>query len=387
MILNIILKRFPLLLLLISFSGCASVHDAGQTNPVSIGPGRSEAVGKGHVFSVFLVGDGGATPPLSSNSVFESLRRDLLNTGKKGAVVFLGDNVYPDGLPPEGDPLRDQSVQRLTTQLWAVEDYEGQILFVPGNHDWQSSGKDGLEWVRRQEVFVEEYLNRGNVYLPDNGEPGPVLRTLHHYSDTSETAKPFRIQLIALDTHWWIHSHEKPVGDDVSGEPEQKERFLEEIEAMANNHPDDEILVAAHHPLFSNGRHGGKFTLKTHLQPPFFGSLYVWYRRFFGLEQDIAGYSELRRGLLNSFKQVDGLIYASGHEHNLQYIPFEADSVKQHYLISGSASKTTHVRKSDGNFHSYNGIGYIKLTYYNNRSKLIEFKNQGGISIHSLIIM
>lgn len=381
-----IAKRFPLLLLLFFLTSCASIHDDKHSNPVTTGSGKSESEGIAPVFSVFLVGDGGAAPIKSPNSVFESLRKDLLDTGKSGAVVFLGDNVYPDGLPPEGDLLRDQSVQRLTTQLSAVEDYEGQVLFVPGNHDWQSSGVDGLEWVRRQEVFVEEYLNRGNVFLPDNGESGPVLRTLHHNSDTSETAKPFRIQLIALDTHWWIHPHEKPAGDGVSGEQEQKKRFLEEIEAMASNHPDDEILVAAHHPLFSNGRHGGKFTLKTHLQPPVFGSLYVWYRRFFGLEQDIAGYSDLRRGLLNSFKQVDGLIYASGHEHNLQYIPFETDSVKQHYLISGSASKTTHVRKSDGNFHSYNGIGYIKLTYYSDRSKLIEFKNQGGISVHSLII-
>jgi|AntRauTorcE11897_2_1112592.scaffolds.fasta_scaffold01630_7 predicted phosphodiesterase len=324
------------------------------------------------VFTLILIGDTGNNFSSSPDLLMESLQQQINQLDEQSTIVFLGDNLYPNGLPPENHPSRKEMEDKLSGQLNIIQDFPGRIIFVPGNHDWQSSGENGLEWVRRQERFIESSLDRGNTFLPDSGYPGPVRITLHEakIGDTS-----FNIQLVALDTHWWLHPHEKPHGDNTEG---QKRIMLDEIDQLLSSYNKDEIVVAAHHPLFSYGRHGGNFSIRPHLLPPLFGSLYVVYRKVWGLPQDLARYSDLRNELLTSFEQVEGLIYAAGHEHSLQYIPNEDD----HFIVSGSASKTTYVKKKSSEAYTYGEKGFITVKYYKDRSKVIEFWNETGSSVY-----
>ena len=54
------------------------------------------------------------------------------------------------------------------------------------------------------------------------------------------------------------------------------------------------------------------------------------------------------------------LIYASGHDHSLQYI----QKNKAHYIVSGSGSHTSHVQ--DGKYSEFTAskVGFARLDFY-----------------------
>jgi len=167
---------------------------------------------------------------------------------------------------------------------------------------------------------------------------------------------------------------------------EQKNEILEQLEKMIEQNLDDEIIVATHHPLFSNGRHGGKFPWTTHIFPPVFGSIYAAYRNIRGYPQDIARYDDLKKELLESMEDKDGLIFASGHEHSLQFIPYQNGGHLQYQIVSGSASKPAFVKKGSGNSVTYRGEGFIAVHIYSNQTKKIEFWTEDGKVINQRMI-
>ena len=82
----------------------------------------------------FLLGDAGYSQAggtslgiLAFKSMLDSMQ------SKNSTTIFLGDNIYPAGMPPKGDPLRTQSEYRIDAQLDALENYDGNIIFIP---DW-----------------------------------------------------------------------------------------------------------------------------------------------------------------------------------------------------------------------------------------------------------
>lgn len=323
------------------------------------------------IHTIYLIGDAGEPEFETSDPVF-----DLLSSQLEGAdsinntVVFLGDNIYYNGMPAEDHPDRAQAETRLKAQLDVVKEFPGRIVMIPGNHDWHRGKEDGLEYVNRQEVFAEAYLNRGNVFIPDGGCPGPVELQL---SDD--------VMLLIIDTQWWLHKHDKPAGDQCDVENDLD--FLFHVEDAIKRNKDKKILMVGHHPMFSNGYHGGRFPLKDHIFPltainkkilvplPVIGSIYPLYRKILGNIQDIPHPRNraLRDGLLNAFKQHDQITYACGHEHNLQL--FEKDSVN--YIVSGSGCKNTYVRKGSGVDFSHDHKGYVKMQYYDDGSVWSEF--------------
>ena len=131
---------------------------------------------------MYLVGDAGGAPMGESVPVLKYLKTQLHQEGKNSSIVFLGDNIYPDGMPAKShEEERKLAEHRIDKQLEILEGYDGEIVFIPGNHDWYS----GLKGLHRQEDYVEKALNeqRGitdeddykNYFLPDNGCSGPEV--------------------------------------------------------------------------------------------------------------------------------------------------------------------------------------------------------------------
>ena len=52
-------------------------------------------------YSVYLIGDSGKPSTDKADEVFTNLEKRLKSEGKKSAVLFLGDNIYNNGLPPD----------------------------------------------------------------------------------------------------------------------------------------------------------------------------------------------------------------------------------------------------------------------------------------------
>jgi hypothetical protein len=323
-------------------------------------------------FSVFLIGDAGQPLPDGQDPTLNLLRQQLMQAGKNSAVIFLGDNIYPKGLPNEEHVTRQEAQRRITEQLRAVKDYPGQVFFVPGNHDWERSGQRGWQYIVNQQKFVESFLNQPNVFLPRGGCPGPI-----------EVSLSKDVTLVILDTQWWLHPWDKP-GVESDCDAKDPAAIVLQLEDIIRRNRHKQIVVAAHHPMYSYSQHGGYNTWKQHLFPladinknlyiplPVIGSIYPLYRQLLGDAQDIPHPLNrlMRESLMAAFRKHPGLIYVNGHDHALQYI--EKDNL--HFIVSGSGSKSSAVRKGPGSQYAdpKNGIaqmdfgsdGKVKLSFW-----------------------
>lgn len=321
-------------------------------------------------YTLFLIGDCGE-PVIHESAVGGVLAREIKKSGTNTTVIYLGDNVYPAGIPAEGKKGRDEAEKILQTQVDWIQDSNARGILIPGNHDWNHWGPDGFEFVVNQQRWVDSLKNVNVRFLPRDGCPGPVEIPLSEQS-----------VLIILDTQWLLHEYEKPgeESDCIAKDPATLMTLLED--ALIRN-KDKRIIVAGHHPVITYGDHGGVFTWKDHLFPlidlkpnlyiplPVIGSLYPLYRKLIGHPQDLKHpvyneYSNLVHSMLSRYK---GSIYVAGHEHALQHIV--RDSV--HYIVSGSGSKTTDVKKKKYARFVKGETGFVKLTLSKAGEALIEF--------------
>lgn len=366
------------LLLLFAVSSCSSTKYTTAGSEQEVEASDAEQQPDDYIYSLFLIGDAGDATlnPLSGS--LKAMGEKLAEINTSGAVVILGDNIYPHGLPPENSERRPAIDERLIAQIETVKDFGGPVYFLPGNHDWASSGEEGLEYIRRQEAFVEEHMDRGNTFLPDNGFPGPVSVTL--MEKNTVPGVDYSIGLVMMDTHWWIHPHEKPLPEGAETEEQAKEIVMNNLAEQMQKFKDDELVFSAHHPLYSFGRHGSKFPLKTHLVPPVFGSIYALYRNIWGYPNDITHkhYSRMKEGILAAASENKSTIFTAGHEHSLSFVPVHEDGKQFHQIVSGSGTRYSYVRKKDGPVHTFETMGFAILRYYPDRSKRVEFYNNQG---------
>ncbi len=312
-------------------------------------------------YEVFLIGDTGSILRHKPDPVLETLKAHL-HEDQNSAVVFLGDNVYPRGLPPKGNLLRKDAEATLSAYKKGLIDYHGKVVFISGNHDWNKGRKDGYEYVLRQEKYLEKLFDK-NVFLPSNGCPGP-----------SEININDQLTLVLINTQWWLQSGFRPIGKECGCRVSSEEDFYEHLIKILDQNKHKRVIVAGHAPVYSYAIHGGKYQMSHHLFPftiyhkkayvplPIIGSLLPLYRKFFGAKEDITHprYRRLRKRLKEIFKNYPGLIYAAGHEHNLQYIKKDDN----HFIISGAGSKLKYVLKKGKNLKfGMKAKGFFKIRF------------------------
>lgn len=321
------------------------------------------------LYSVYLLGD--IKYPLPDSENLRLLKNQISNEEKQSAVVFLGDILYPLGLPDSADKNFSEAEKNLQHILNAVDNYNGEVVFLPGNHDWSRGRQQGWESVKNEEQYIEQYLNRGNIYLPDLGCPGPVEISL---SDD--------ITLIVFDSQWWFQKNEKPGDNGECDFVDEAEIFIQIEDAIRRNR-DKKVIFATHHPLYSVGNHGGYFPtsyllfplleIKNWMYLPLPGFIYTGYRKYLGHIQDLAHpeYKIFKETLLEIFSEYPNVIYAAGHEHNLQY--FEKDSL--HHIVSGGGGGDgTYIsRKKKKTDFAFKSAGFNKLAFYSNGDVWMEF--------------
>jgi hypothetical protein len=182
------------------------------------------------------------------------------------------------------------------------------------------------------------------VLLPQAGCPGPAVQDLGT-----------RLRLVILDTQWWLRR---------SGPPSSARKqlpcafisqkvVLDSLKFLLKNSPGRRIILMSHHPIASQGEHGGFFGdeeedakggsfplggkkgwLRVPL--PMVGSVYAAARRLGLSEQDLTSpqYSRLIHSLLTTFTKDEPFIYAAGHDHDLQVLAFE--EAPHYVLVSGT---------------------------------------------------
>lgn len=325
------------------------------------------------IYKVFLIGDAGAPSLDVQEPTLKFFQSQLESAGENSAAIFLGDNIYTKGLPDSTDPERPFYEARIIEQLKTVKNYQGRVIFVPGNHDWEDGGRDGLNAVRREEAYIEKYLDRGNTFLPDDGFPGPVEVKLMDKDEDERLERDIRF--VALDTQWWLHKFEKPYGDTGEYELGDAGDVITELQDIVRDRKNDFLIVGAHHPMESKDKHGGYFPLKTHFTAPFFGSFYMLYRKIFGYPQDLANrdYKAMTNYFRETFEEKTDVFYVSGHAHGLQYEKYVyAKRYTQHYITSGAGSKTSYIADGRGTEFSHESNGFMTLNIYADGSVWLE---------------
>ena len=78
-----------------------------------------------------------------------------------------------------------------------------------------------------------------------------------------------------------------------------------------------------------------------------------------------AAYSNMARRLEDAFAASGAppLIQAAGHDHNLQVIGLSQAGRSDYQLVSGSASRSSLVRRVDGTRYASDGFGYMRLDF------------------------
>lgn len=315
--------------------GCGSggrASAAGAPSPVPEAPAAEIDV------TLFLIGDAGApAAPPDSEPVLAALRAAAA-AAPGPVVVFLGDNLYPRGMPDSTAPDRPEAERRLNEQLRVPRASGARAIFVPGNHDWDSHGDDGWETVRRQEAFIAAAEGARSVVSPGGGCPGPAVVDLGS-----------AVRLVVLDTQWWLHAGPKPENPTSSCPADSPAEVIDSLRAAVRGAAGRVVVVVAHHPLESGGPHGGHFGWQEHVFPlravkswlwlplPLIGSVYPLARQSGASSQDLpsAAYRRMRAAVDSALAPARPLVYAAGHDHNLQVI---GGTSARYLLVSGAGT-------------------------------------------------
>ncbi|MFT5892338.1 MAG: putative MPP superfamily phosphohydrolase, partial [Dokdonia sp.] len=96
--------------------------------------------------SFYFIGDAGGAEINGSTDALQALKKMLDTVGStKDYTVFLGDNIYDAGLPDEEAKTRKDAEHKLQAQVDVVTNFDGNVVFIPGNHDWYGDGLKGLK--------------------------------------------------------------------------------------------------------------------------------------------------------------------------------------------------------------------------------------------------
>lgn len=360
-------RRCTFLLLLIMLSSCANYKLNVSKNISDPIPALPDTLALTH--TLYLVGNAGNAKDLKNEQTLRLVKKRLAKAPKSSSVVFLGDNVPVQGFPAPRSPQRADVERALDAQLNSLKGFKGKAFMVPGYNDWQQ-GRVGVE---RIEKYVQDYPGIDIRWEPDNGCSGP--------DDEDDLTED--LVIVFIDSQWWMMDWKSEPALNLGCEITSKETFLYFFEETLKKNRHKNVVIVMHHPLYSNGHRGGKYTLREHFFPlkdlpylplPGVGSLISFLRAKVGTRQDLSHPEArvLQKKLTDIADKYGHFIFAAGHENNLQYIEREGQS----FIISGAASgETSPAHAGEGVQFAYGGVqGFSLLRFYEDGSVWVDFK-------------
>ncbi len=339
---------------------------------------------------VLLIGDAGE-PAVVGEPVLRVLSDTAAHLAARTTIVFLGDNVYPAGLTPQ-TRTQPTTTRKLQAQIDAVAP-GAEGIFIPGNHDWANAREAGLQAIQNQAAYLEG--SGANVrMIPRAGCPGPTTTDLRG------------LELIALDTQWWLHRHAKLTDECPSG-PDTAD-VTRTLRGLMDGSGANRVVVA-HHPLETAGSHGGFFPWSNYVFPltaidgqglwqwfpaqvvlgmavgswssgagvvvGIAGSIAHQVARWFGLtRQDMASrhYDHMADQITAAVSVNPPLVYAAGHDHGLQVLCGRpGEPVYQLVSGLGSAVKAMPVGHTSRTLFAHSAPGFMAIDLLRDGSVLL----------------
>lgn len=318
---------------------------------------------------IYLIGDAGELRG-NTQPVVEWIKQHADVNDEKSTFIYLGDNIYPLGLPMEGEPTYPDAKRILDAQISLVRGKKSKAYFVLGNHDWKNGKLGGWQQAINQQQYINGLEQPNISVFPQEGCPGPVPVEL---SD--------KVVAVFVDSQWFLYVHEKP-GPGSNCEAKTTEEFATELREIVARYPNHLLMIVMHHPLYTFGTHGSNYGWKEHLFPltainpnlyiplPVIGSIYPISRGVFGSLQDVR--HPLYRNMVNIIegvlKEHPNPLHVAGHEHSLQMI--RKDKIP--YIVSGSGINISRVKE--------NRVGSLLFSdVSHNGFALLEIRKSGSV--------
>ena len=281
---------------------------------------------------VVLIGDAGYF--LEDDPTLAAL--DDWATGTESAsVVFLGDNIYNEGLTDED---RERGEKILAQQLAATD---VRKIVIPGNHDWGLLARNyNLKSIVNQQRFVDGWSNGTAEFIPKDGCMGPTTRVLRE----REGNRP-AVVFVAVDPTPWIQERIReycPLRRRNRGSQVASSRGTRASAEAVRRRPGDPRVA------LSDADRGAPRRLTYGLVADVIVTPLGWMMG--GLlntyETDYADWISQAQGILRDHPPA---IYAAGHDHNLQLL--ESGDVAGLFVVSGAGARNrvstvTHIEET-----------------------------------------
>ena len=275
--------------------------------------------------------------------VTTSIRREL-ERADAGLLVWLGDNVYPNGLVEREGRQQTQQREVLKRQI----DASGgkPVVFVAGNHDWNQrpGSKTGTERIENQREFVSSDPCGCATLVA-----GCPNQTQHRDIGAS-------LRIVMYDSEW-----------AVGGNADTHAQLIDALEAKviaaratAARADGKRVVLASHHPLESVGEHArsrrrsaGGALLPALIKADMVDPRYARWRAALGGALD-------RWARPGSPLAGTVIALAGGHEHSLQILQRGGLT----HLVSGSAVKLDPIfaqTPSDRIRYAASELGYLRI--------------------------
>lgn len=333
---------------------------------------------------LYMIGDAGGFNDKEGhqNYVFNHARARIATDEAEKSVVYLGDNIYDSGLGPDGSSDLEREQMILDAHLAVAEGSEAKMYFIPGNHDWNNNRAGGLAAIKRQEDYVKKHRSSKKKvkFYPKNGCGDPEVVKINK-----------DLVYIIMDSQWWVHDWSTEPNINKGCEVKSRRELIDRMKDLIIEHKNDKIVLFMHHPMISNGNHGGHFPIKDHLFPltkvnkaaylplPFLGSIYPTYRQLGGSNQDnrYPLIKQLHKELESTIRGYDAgqVTFVSGHDHFLQHTEeqFLFQKFPIHYIISGSGYKKGFAAKGHNASYVHSKRGYSVISFLADGSSWLDF--------------
>ncbi|TLP75723.1 hypothetical protein ES765_14875 [Maribacter sp. ACAM166] len=359
-------KTISLLVLLLLISSCATFKEQSIVNA------ENENSNNEITYSFYIAGGLGNTSSPSNNSLLVRFKKELDNASKNSMLIFTGDNISPTSENWNVDSLLIQQ------QLNLSANFNGETVFLPGNNEWKSFQLNKIEKV---EDYLKDLDRKNTEVAPDNGCPIDY-RVINDDLD-----------LILVDSKWFISNWSRIEGiNSKCSDIITRRRFMEELEGYIGDGQGKNIVIAMHHPVFTNGIYAGKTTVQDHLKPfPVLGTVKntVMDLGAFNPEHvNSRRYNYLRIAVSALAQANDRITLISGHEESLQLL--EGGDI--HQIISGSLGAKSATKLGPGKISAIGGSlnfegeyafgdrGFARLDYYDDGSSKVTFVSEDDLS-------
>lgn len=312
-------------------------------------------------YEVYLVGDIGANDNLVLSDIVDLIKTQLRESDIKQSVIFLGNSISENGFPEEEDPEYEKMDQQIDHCVEVLKDYTDKLFFIPGNSEWYDGQDYTSTALSNVEDYIESKVDGRNIFVPSHGCGEPKLVDL-----TDDLA------LMLIDSQWILEGDRSDERSRAQCEIDYEENLIAYMKEKLSKCKNKNVIVAAHHPVFSNGKTGGNYGWSSNLLPaPIIGSILTVIKKVNGGQQKFSHpqYQTYRNVIDEVLDDHEGIIFASAHDKNMQY---ELQD-KNHYVIAGSGAAVDYVREGGNVDFAYMSQGFAKITHTKDLELWLEF--------------